>query len=263
MRNEQFPAGKVLEEYQNKIYHLALSISRNEKDAEDIVQNTFVKILRKLPTFSGRAKLSTWVYRVAYNESLMFLRKKRRIFNSSDAYLNYAKRLPAGLSVNWSKLQDEELLDKELRSRVDSALKDTPIQYRMPMLLHHNAGFSIYEIAKILGIKAATVKTRLHRAYLIFKEKMSAYFNDLPEREVKEDKSCGLWNRFLFDYAKEELSFKKREAFNRHIKDCPRCNAFLGSYLKAIKLTGALSCRDIPEELKANLKTFLLRRKNT
>nr|HPL82859.1 sigma-70 family RNA polymerase sigma factor [Candidatus Omnitrophota bacterium] len=106
MRNEQFPAGKVLEEYQNKIYHLALSISRNEKDAEDIVQNTFVKILRKLPTFSGRAKLSTWVYRVAYNESLMFLRKKRRIFNSSDAYLNYAKRLPAGLAVNWSKLQD-------------------------------------------------------------------------------------------------------------------------------------------------------------
>ena len=102
-----------------------------------------------------------------------------------------------------------------------------------------------------------------HQGLIVRVWGFSAYFNDLPDREIKEDKSCGLWNKFLFDYAKEELGLKKREAFNRHIKDCPRCNVFLDSYLKAIKLTGALNCRDIPEELKANLKTFLLRRKNT
>ena len=260
---EQFPTGLILKEYQNKIYRLALSISRNEKDAEDIAQNTFIKVLRKLPTFSGRSKLSTWIYRIAYNESLMYLRKKRRLFNSSDAYLDYAKRLPAGLLVNWSKLPDEELLDEELRDRIDSVLKNLPIEYRMPVLLHHIEGFSLAEISKILSIKVTTVKTRLHRAYLMFKEKISAYFRDLPEREVKEEKSCGIWNKFLFDYAKEELNPKRKQSFDRHIKDCPHCNTFLNSYLKAISITGALACRDIPKELKERLEAFLLPQKNT
>jgi len=254
---------KEIKNYQNKIYRLALSISRNEKDAEDITQNTFIKVMLNLPAFKARSKFSTWIYRIAYNESLMFLRKRRRVFNSTDAYLNYASRLPAGLSVQWSKLPDEQLLDDELKSRIDLSLRNIPIQYRMPILLHHIEGFSLDETARILGVKESTVKTRLHRAYLMLKGHISSYFNDLPARTRKEEVSCGLWNKFLFGYAMETLGANREKSFKRHIKNCDNCNNFLNLYLKAIRITRALTCQDIPKELKEKLNTFLLKSKKT
>ncbi len=251
------PTEVIINEYQHKIYWLALSIVRNEKDAEDILQNTLIKVVRKLPGFRNNSKISTWIYRIAYNESLMYLRKKRRLFNSANAFRDYIQRLPAGITVNWSKLPDEELLNKELRSRVEAALKDIPIHYRMPLILHRLEGFSLVESSRILGVKPSTVKTRLHRAYLMIKGELNRYFKDLPQASLPQDNRCGTWTGFLFDYARENLSADRKHSFRRHIQDCPRCNSFLDTYLKAIQITGALDCRDLPAELKEKLKSFL------
>ncbi len=254
---EGYSIKSIINEYRNRIYRLALSISRNEKDAEDILQNTFIKIIRKLHTFRSRSRLSTWIYRISYNESLMYLRKKRGLFNSLNAYKNYVERLPYGLTVNWSKLPDEELVDSEFRERIDTTLKNIPIQYRMPLLLHRLEGFSLAESSRILGVKASTIKTRLHRAYLMVKDQINDYFKDLPQQKPASDARCGIWTGFLFNYAQGKVSPEIKTSFKRHIKDCPRCNSFLDLYLQAIRITGALDCRDVPDELKERLETFL------
>ncbi len=253
----QTSAAAVVQEYRNKIYRLALSITRNEKDAEDILQNTSIKIFRNLAAFKNRSRLSTWVYRIAYNESLMYLRKKRRLFNSANAYRVYLERQPAGFAVNWAKLPDEELLDRELRSRIDSTLKNIPIQYRMPLLLHRIEGFSLTESARVLGIKASTVKTRLHRAYGMVKDQISSYFKDAPERLPHVEAQCGTWTGFLFSYAQGQVPAARGKLFQQHIRSCTRCTRFLRLYLQAIRITGALDCRDVPPELKERLTSFL------
>lgn len=254
---ESYSIKIILAQYRSKIYRLALSISRNEKDAEDILQNTFIKIIRKLGTFKRRSQLSTWIYRVAYNEALMYLRKKRRLFNSANAYKNYTQRLPAGFRVNWSVLPDQALLNAELKERINDALKELPIQYRMPLLLHRLEGLSLAESARILGVKISTVKTRLHRAYLRLKEEMLKYYQDQPAHLHAQESHCGPWTGFIYEYAQKKLKRTRENAFKHHIKGCPRCNLFLNSYLNAIRISGALDCKDIPPELKERVETFL------
>lgn len=256
---EVYPAEAVLKEYQNRIYRLALSISRNEKDAEDILQNTLVKIYRNIKYFQNRSKLSTWIYRIAYNESLMYLRKKRRQFRSAEAYKNYNKRLPAGLTVNWSRIPDKELLDAELKGRIDSAIRHIPIQYRMPLLLHRIEGLSLLEGSRILGLSTSALKTRLHRAYLMLRDEITDYFKDRQEKIVSAEARCGIWTRFIYDYAREELARDKKASFQKHINGCPRCKLFLNAYLKAVRITGVLECQDIPPELKQRIETFVSR----
>jgi len=254
--DEQSAVGSILNEYQNRVYRLALSICRNEKDAEDILQNTLIKIFRNIAQFNSRSRLSTWIYRVAYNESLMFLRKKRRLFNSANAFRNYAEHLPSGFAVTWSRLPDKEVLDKELRERIDAALKELPIQYRMPLLLHRIEGLSLLECSRVLSVKPSTVKTRLHRAYLMVKDRMNGYFKDRPEPKREMDQRCGRWTGFLSEYAQNKLNPRTRTSFHRHIKSCPGCNRFLNGYAQAIRITGALDCRDVPAELTERLEAF-------
>ena len=254
---EQPSVTAILKEYQNKIYRLALSISHNEKDAEDIVQNAFIKIVRGMPDFRNRSRLSTWIYRIAYNEALIYLRKKRRLSNFTNSFRDSVRHLPSGLAVNWAKMPDQELLDKELRQRIDAALKFIPIQYRMPLFLHRIEGFSLAETAQILGIKPGTVKTRLHRAYLMVRNQLNAYFHDRPVPGARQDARCSIWTGFLFDYAQERLDTERKQSFHRHIQDCPRCNNFLDTYLQAIRITGVLECPDVPDELKEKLQTFI------
>lgn len=248
----------ILPEYRERVLRLALSISRNEKDAEDILQNTFLKIYRNIAQFKGRSKISTWIYRIAYNEALLLLRKKRRLFKSQEAYKDYFVRLPDGFMVNWSQLPDRMLLDRELKERVQAALQGLPIQYRMPLLLHRMEGLSLVQCARVLGINASTVKTRLHRAYLAVKQELERYYHDLPAPMAAQEARCGVWAQFVYAYAQDTLPASRKSSFDRHIAHCPRCHAFLDSYQQAIRITGALACRDIPASLKEKIDSFVV-----
>lgn len=246
----------ILNSYKNKIYRLALSISKNEKDAEDIVQNTFLKIFNNIKKFRFRSRLSTWIYKIAYNEALMTLRKKYRRFGLYDDK-RYIEEIPSGLFINWARFPSEQLLDMELKERLESAIRHMPIKYRMPLLLTNVEDFSMTDTANILGLKMNSLKTRLHRARLLIKSEISGYFRDVEEKEEKEDKRCGLYMGFLYHYAEGDLDEDRKGAFKEHIKDCTSCNIFLDKYLDAIKITKALECNDIPNEFKKRLETFL------
>ncbi len=242
------------------MYRLALGITRNEKDAEDIVQNTFVKILRKIGQFKNRSKLSTWIYKITYNEALMAIRKKRRQLTVADSLDYYTDVAPSGINIHWPKVPDRELLDAEVMHRVETAIQRLPIHYRMPLLLQRVEGESLKTTAEILGIKMNSLKTRLHRAHLYIKHEIDAYRKDTREPEmsaVPVDKKCPVITRFLYDYAEGMLAAQKKNDFDDHVRECPPCRTFLAAYLKAIKITKALQCGDVPVDLREKIKTFV------
>lgn len=249
----------IFRRYKDKVYRLAISIARNDSDAEDIMQNTFIKIIRNLKYFRNQSSISTWIYKIAYNEALMHLRKRKSQFRLSN-YLKAPKaKLEAGLFVNWSRLPDQQLLEGELKERVGLAIRQMPIKYRMPLLLDMVEELPLKDSAGILGLKINSLKTRLRRAHLLIKSEITDYFRDKEEPKEKRERKCGIWTGFIYDYARGNLSKRRSRAFKGHIKDCSSCNSFLDNYVKAIYITRALECRDLPEQLKDKIKAFLLK----
>jgi len=248
----------LYKEYRNKIYRLAISIVHNDKDAEEVIQNTFIKIMEKMKGFRHESNISTWIYKIAYNEALMYLRKKSRQLRVYNNIGKDAKRIPGWVFVNWAKLPDKQLLDKELKERLERCFSDMPIKYRMPLLLHQIEGIPLKKSAEILHIKEGSLKTRIHRALLIVRSVLFEYFKDKEEaKELGQEKSCNSWTGFLYSFTKGELDPKTRSAFEKHISGCSNCKKFIDGYARAIAVTEALECKDIPHELKEKMDIFV------
>jgi RNA polymerase sigma-70 factor (ECF subfamily) len=171
----------LLGRYEDKVYRLAFRIVRNETDAKEILQETFVSIWRKLDTFKGDSQFGSWVYRIATNAALMRLRSQRRHPEVSTEELpigyldNYGQPMPAG--ENWSKRPDDQLQSSELRTHIQSAVDALPDIYRTVFIVRDVEGLSTEETAEALGISVPTVKTRLHRARIALRDAIGGYFD--------------------------------------------------------------------------------------
>ncbi|HEV3031502.1 MAG TPA: sigma-70 family RNA polymerase sigma factor [Polyangia bacterium] len=181
-RAEDFAAfEELLGRYEDKVFRLAYRILRNETDAKEILQETFVSIWRKLDTFKGDSQFGSWVYRIATNAALMRLRAHRRHPEVSTEELpvgyldNYGTPMPAG--ENWSKRPDDELQSSELRSHIQAAVDALPDIYRTVFVIRDVEGLSTEETADVLGISVPTVKTRLHRARIALRDAIGGYFD--------------------------------------------------------------------------------------
>ncbi len=171
----------LLGRYEDKVYRLAFRIVRNETDAKEILQETFVSIWRKLDTFKGDSQFGSWVYRIATNAALMRLRSQRRHPEVSTEELpigyldNYGQPMAAG--ENWSKRPDDQLQSSELRTHIQTAVDALPDIYRTVFIVRDVEGLSTEETAESLGISVPTVKTRLHRARIALRDAIGGYFD--------------------------------------------------------------------------------------
>jgi hypothetical protein len=127
----------------------------------------------------------------------------------------------------------------------------------MVLLLHRVEGLSVKETAGVLGLKESSVKTRLHRSYMMLREGMRAYFKDSQEKTPPNHR-CTIVLDFIYHYADGSLNKAARSRFERHIDDCAGCKNFLGSYQDAIRITHTLQCYDIPPELHKRIEKFIL-----
>lgn len=250
--------------YKDKVYHLAISMVHNDKDAEDIAQNTFMKVLKNLRYFRHQSNISTWIYRITYNESLMYLRRKYRQFRLANRAASEAKILPTGMFINWSKVSYKELLEEERKSRLQDAIRHIPIKYRMPLLLHHIEDMPLRQSAEILGISLSSLKSRLHRSILMISSALFDYLKDKKEKEERpKEKGCPLWLGFVYDYARGNLNSQTKRDFKKHISDCNGCRKFMDDYGRAAVITEALECQDIPSELQSKLESFILKHRKS
>jgi RNA polymerase sigma-70 factor (ECF subfamily) len=168
---------QFVEENQSQVYNLALRMLNDPQEAEDVLQETFLNAYKALPGFEGRSSLSTWLYRIASNASLMRLRKKQPATVSVDEplVLDDGDSVPRQL-VDWSNLPEDELLSNEARQVMDEAVTELPEALRIVFILRDLEGLSTAETGEVLGLSTGAVKTRLHRARLWLRERMSAYF---------------------------------------------------------------------------------------
>ena len=175
---------RLVDAYSSPIYRLGLRMLGNPQDAEDVLQNTFLNALTHLPGFERRSSLATWLYRIAANEALMLIRKRKPEIELEpvEGGENAEDLKPAQI-VDWSALPEDKLLSGEGKNILDAAIQSLPESLRLVFLLRDVEGLSIKETAEALNLTETNVKTRLLRARMSLREKLTAYHG---ERLIEE-----------------------------------------------------------------------------
>lgn len=182
-RGDRAEFAQLVEQYSPMIYRLGLKMLNNPQDAEDILQETFIKAYKHIDKFDGRSSVSTWLYRIATNEALMSLRKKRPDTVSFDVPSIYESEPQEPLQIiDWCCMPEEEYLTAEGRIRLDQAAERLPESLRIVFVLRDIEGLSTRETAEVLEISEMAVKTRLSRARLRLREDLSTYYGKLVEK---------------------------------------------------------------------------------
>lgn len=164
------------------VYAKALRMVGDPDEAEGVLQLTFIKACEKIGSFEGRSNLGTWLYRIAANEGLMKLRRRKAMELIDDvAETIRPEDLPQNLHA-WSLDPAGAALDSELRGQLDAALGALPESLRSVFVLREIAGLSTEETAAILELGESAVKVRLHRARLRLRELLAGYFAVEGER---------------------------------------------------------------------------------
>jgi RNA polymerase sigma-70 factor (ECF subfamily) len=175
---------RLVETYSAAIYRLAIKMLENSQDAEDILQETFIKAFRHLNTFDGRSSLSTWLYRIATNEALMALRRRKVNLVSLDEPDETLEREQEPLQiVDWCCMPEEELMSAEAHQYLDRAIDELSPNLRVVFILRDMEGLSTQEVEQVLGLSETAVKTRLSRARLRLRELLSEYYGEKMARQ--------------------------------------------------------------------------------
>src|SRR5215470_5000598 len=171
---------ELVKRYDGKLYRIAKGITHSNEDAEDVVQTAFLKAYKNLHRFQGNAKFSTWLIRIAMNESFMKLRKLR---SNKEQSLHAQIGFRAEESnhhqfdlTDWSGNPESLYGATELRQILENCLQKLQPGLRMVFFLRDIEGHSITETSGILNLTATAVKTRLSRARLLLREELTRYF---------------------------------------------------------------------------------------
>lgn len=162
----------------DSIYRLALKLVKSQEDAEDVLQESFLKAIDAIQGFQGKSRFNTWLHRIAVNQALMKLRKRRSDIFSLDAPRGDD---PAGGSqdlVDFSDSALEGLQQDEANAHLERALDELPIDLRTVVVLRDLSRLSNDEAAQALEIPLGAVKWRLHRGRTLLRDKLSSYFHE-------------------------------------------------------------------------------------
>jgi RNA polymerase sigma-70 factor, ECF subfamily len=159
------------------IYRFAKRLMHNSPEAEDVVQETFMNAFKGIGRFDGRSELRTWLYRIAYNAAMMRLRRRRPEFVPlpETGLAEDNATIPRQL-FDWSGLPEKELEKAELREEMEAAIQEMPEKLQVVFIMRELEELSTEQTAKALDLTIETVKTRLHRARLWLRERLSGYF---------------------------------------------------------------------------------------
>ena len=170
----------LVQAFRDRIYNLGMKLLRNPEDAEEILQETLLSVFDKIASFEGRSRLSTWIYAIASNAALSRLRKKSTqnvTFDEEDTLKINEGWLRNG-SESFAINKNDPLVLKELQQRLDAAIESLPEGYREMFVLKEVEMMPIKDIAALFGIRPGAVKTRLHRARLMLRARLSDYWNE-------------------------------------------------------------------------------------
>jgi RNA polymerase sigma-70 factor, ECF subfamily len=168
---------KLVRKYERQVFRIAQHITQNREDAEDVMQDAFVKAFEKLDQFQGNSKFYTWLVRIAVNESLMRLRKRRtgKMVSMDEDVQTEEGSVPRDFA-DWAPNPEDNYSQAELAEILRKTIQGLPPGFRVVFVLRDVDGLSTEETAETLGLSIPAVKSRLLRARLQLRERLSRYF---------------------------------------------------------------------------------------
>jgi RNA polymerase sigma-70 factor, ECF subfamily len=173
---------RLIVNLQPRVYGLAFRILQQPQDAEDVTQQTFMALIEHLDEFRGESSIATWVLKIASNNALKVIRKRRSLkvvsmseMSSDD---NYSDVPHPEFIAPWSKPADEIAQQVEVQSEIEAALAELDDKYRLVFILRDVEGLSVRQTAAAMELTESTVKVRLLRARLALRERLTKKFGD-------------------------------------------------------------------------------------
>ncbi|HLH37229.1 MAG TPA: sigma-70 family RNA polymerase sigma factor [Alloacidobacterium sp.] len=163
----------LIRPYERQVYLTALSLVKNETEAEDVAQEAILRAYRKLASFRGDAKFSTWLIAITLNEARTRLREEKRAsFDSLDNHDSEEGDYTPAALTDWREVPSEALERQEIRALMQQAVAELPETFRQVVILRDMEELSVNETAEALGISISLVKVRLHRARLLLQKRL-------------------------------------------------------------------------------------------
>ena len=183
-RREPMAAERLLSTYGERAYRLASRITGNGEDAQEVVQDAFWTVIRKIDTFRGESAFGSWLYRIVANAAYQKLRSRqsRRHEISLDEVLPVfdERGCHAEPVADWSQAENDPAVQAELRTTLSAAIDELPAAYRAVLVLRDIEGRSNAEVAEALGLNIGVVKTRAHRARLFLRKRLDECMTSIP-----------------------------------------------------------------------------------
>jgi RNA polymerase sigma-70 factor, ECF subfamily len=189
----------LVKRYDRNVFRIAQHITQNREDAEDVVQDAFLKAYRNLAQFQGQSKFYTWLVRIAVNEALMKLRKRRpeRMVSLDEDVKTEEDSVPREVA-DWSPNPEQQYNQAELKEILGKTIQGLPPSFRTVFVLRDVEGLSTEETAEALELSIPAVKSRLLRARLQLRERLNRYFRRGGNgnlRNIEEENENGDGNK--------------------------------------------------------------------
>jgi RNA polymerase sigma-70 factor (ECF subfamily) len=167
----------LVRRYDRNVFRIAQHITQNREDAEDVVQDAFLKAYQNLGQFQGQSKFYTWLVRIAVNEALMRLRRRRpeRMISIDEDVRTEDDSMPREIA-DWSPNPEQQYTQAELKDILGKTIQGLPPSFRTVFVLRDVEGLSTEETASALELSVPAVKSRLLRARLQLRERLNKYF---------------------------------------------------------------------------------------
>jgi len=253
---------------QNTVFSFSMRVCAHREDAEDTMQEVLLKSVPQLPTFDSPKALVVWLYKVAKNRCLMNRRKSKF---APTRELSLEELMPDRKELEQlssdGKVNPESLaIHSEEASRLRNAVQKLPPQYRIVLVLRDMEGLTDDEVAEITGVRAGTVRVRLHRARLFVRKELMRSWTARSDKKARPQRlvhqktrpvRCKAMFAELSDYLDEQLDDSLCEEFERHMAGCEPCQAFIAT-LRATIERCRKSSHDCPPGEAAKLRQVLM-----
>lgn len=175
---------ELVERHESKMYSIALRYTKSSEDAEEVIQDVCITLYNKVQDFEGKSAFTSWLYRIVVNSSLMKLRKNRQEKATlMDDLTPISKQDYLQQNCEDFSRADVRSIQHETRAVLETAINKLADEYRSVFIMRDVDGLSNEEVSSILDISVPAVKSRLHRARLMLRKKLNAYWNDYNGKE--------------------------------------------------------------------------------
>jgi RNA polymerase sigma-70 factor (ECF subfamily) len=186
-KGDQSSFEELITRYSNKVHSLASRLTRNAEDAEEVLQDVFVTVHRKIAGFEGKSSFSSWLYRVTVNAAFMKLRKRKQDPAIPLEDILKASQSVAALESPVAAYVDSQSIRHQMLEALEQAILKLPDDYRPVFILRDVDGLTSKEVGKILDLTVPAVKSRLHRSRLMLRRKLHRFFTDQKPENTPDD----------------------------------------------------------------------------